>query len=204
MCSSASKREPDWCVWSLADLFRAYVSRLLLGGLFLMLVALRWLPLHLILGFLAGRGRKGRDKGPSILIHLLQQESTALSRSSTQQTWAHTSKARSGSRGCPSCKGGWENWGLSFPAFTGEVVNSHNTFCHLRLLYCNRMPNEPDSEDLKNLPRNYIFLRYPIQSLESFWSLWPGKGYQSFPLFLVERRNYFGALYLSWSSSTLL
>lgn len=151
-------------------MFRAYVSRILLGGLFLMLIALRWLPLHLILGFLAGRRRKGRDKGSSILIHLLHQESKVLSRSSTQQTWAHTSKARSRSHGCPSCKGGWETWGLSFPAFIGEAVNSHNTFCHL-LLYYNRMPNEPDGEDLKNLPGNYIFLRYPTQSLESFWGL---------------------------------
>lgn len=33
-----------------------------------MLIALRWLPLHLILGFLVGRRRKGRDKGSSILI----------------------------------------------------------------------------------------------------------------------------------------
>lgn len=39
-------------------------------------------------------------------------------------------------------------------------------FCHLCLLYYNRMPNEPDSEDLKNLPGNYIFLRYPPQSLQ--------------------------------------
>lgn len=130
-------------------------------------MALRWLSLHFILGFLGGRGRKGRDKGPSILIHLLQQESKALAKSSTQRTWAHISKAPSRSHGCPSCKGGWENWSLSFPDFIGEVVNSHNTFCHLRLLCYNKMLNEPDSEDLKNLPRSYIFLRYPTQSLES-------------------------------------
>lgn len=37
------------------------------------------------------------------------------------------------------------------------------------------------------MPWNYIFLRHPTQSLESFWGLWQGKDDQSFPSFLVER-----------------
>lgn len=75
-----------------ADLFRACVSRILLVGLFLMVIASRWIGCLCTLALIPGFQREGGGRetgGPSIIIHLLQQESTALARSSTQQTGSH-------------------------------------------------------------------------------------------------------------------
>lgn len=122
----------EYKCWSLlvsleADLCSACVSRIFLVGLFLMLVASQWKgPLHLLPSHLGSKQEGGKTDtgGPSVLVHLLQLESKAFSRSSTQQTLAHSSRARPGSHGSASCKGGWESWGFRIPAFTAEVTDS--------------------------------------------------------------------------------
>ena len=83
--------------------------------------------------------------------------------------------------------------GFHFPGFTGEVENSFGltSICHLHPLYENIMPSESHSVVLvKEFATKWLIFEAPYLIPGKFLGLWPGKGHEPIPTFLIGRRSW--------------